>query len=172
MEQQDIRTQPRSNDIIYNVGWLTKNKRGTLQYNPSTQQITLTDKATLQMVFTRSVTSFTSIQRAENALYFRFDSKTVGVSFGNLMEYMLRAGASMNLGAAGTAVTQHEANSLNQKSGIDDWVALLQQLNVSMTNFSPNRSMKLAFIIAAIVIGLVGVVLIAISIGAVSFGGL
>jgi len=165
MEQQEaprqtqILNQPISTEVSYAIGMLGRATPGVLNYDGK-GSIWLMDKSTNQPVFSQPISTITKVKRAEYALYFKIEGKTITVMFGNAIKYALKSGVTANIGVAGLAYSTVSANKMNNESGLENWVSLLQSSGSMGANFSPNNITKGTLKYASIGVGILILVVI------------
>ncbi len=165
MEQQDttqtpvILNQPIVTEVSYARGMLGRATPGVLNYDGK-GNIWLIDKSTNQPVFSQPLNTIKSVKRAEYALYFKIEGKTIAVMFGNALKYAVKSGATANVGVAGLAYSTVSANKMNTESGLETWVSLLQASGSMGANFSPNNITKGALKYGSIAVGILILIVI------------
>lgn len=139
--------------VRYTIGMLGKSTDGVLSFD-GVSVVQLVDTTTNTIVFSKQLSELGRVSRAEWALYLTVPgiSKKVAVLFGNDKRYIVENGAMMPFGIAGAIGGVLRSNQLNQRSGLETWVALFKANNM-INNFSPNMA-----VVASIVIGIIIVV--------------
>lgn len=158
LESQKSTTElgtPMETAISYTVGMLGKTKEGIILYDGK-ETVTLKDKTTGSVVFSEAFSKLKKVRRAEFALYFKSSGKTIAVLYGDYKSYSANVGTALSYGFTGVATTR--ANTINDASGIEDWIKIFETAGIIGLNASPRnmlnltmKSVKITFIVFAVI---------------------
>lgn len=151
---------------------LGRTQRGATLSFDGTSLVTLTrEDGTVR--FSTPISSLGKVRRAEFALYFKVDGKMVTAMFGNPLKYIGknvgieaagRAGGTVTSVAAGYGAVKASQKD-NTASGLEAWVALLQEHGVMGLNASPQALWNKMWKWTGIVVGVLLVVGVVVALG-------
>lgn len=139
-----------TSSVNYTIGWLGKKRPGIMKFDGVS--ITLQDiKGTT--IFSSSIEAIKNVKRIEFGIYFYIEGKKmIFVSFGNELDYVSK-GAALG-GGVGVLIDTQVSNIMNEQSGMEDWVRLLEKYNKINLNASPNNLQKWGLLMG---VGFVGI---------------
>ncbi|PKQ25281.1 MAG: hypothetical protein CVT64_10665 [Actinobacteria bacterium HGW-Actinobacteria-4] len=160
-DKQTVNREPLATNVTYTSGMLGRPQPGMLVFDGVDTVTLIADDGAV--VFSKSTSTLGRVRRAEYALYFKGEGKTIAVMFGNALTYMAASGSLLQFGVVGAVLADRNAKGHTKASGMDEWESALKATGNMGFNASSGNITKYLLYYPAIGIGVIGAIAVVIA---------